>query len=59
MTRQMKRAAARRQAKVDRANARQPGSYPASRDVPVYVLGKVYPFSSTRQDAKYARRAAA
>ncbi|QIG68690.1 hypothetical protein EVB67_040 [Rhizobium phage RHph_TM3_3_14B] len=58
MTRQMKRAALRRQAKIDRASERKPGSYPASRYVPVTAIGKRYPFSSARQNAKYAQAAA-
>lgn len=54
MSRQTERAAARHHAKVDRANASKPGSYPASRYVPVQAKGKVYPFSSARQNARYA-----
>lgn len=54
MTRQMNRAAARRQAKIDRANTKKPGSYPASIDRPFQPAGKVYPFSSNRQNARYA-----
>lgn len=42
MTRQTERAAARRQAKIDRANARKPNSYPASRDEPFQSRGKNY-----------------
>ncbi len=54
MSRQTERAEARHQTKVDKANARQPGSYPASRYVPVQGKGKTYPFSSARQNARYA-----
>ncbi|MBB6299952.1 hypothetical protein [Rhizobium leucaenae] len=54
MSRQTERAAARHQAKVDKANARQPSSYPASRYAPVQPKGKAYPFSSARQNARYA-----
>ncbi|MBY3333788.1 hypothetical protein HFN98_24670 [Rhizobium laguerreae] len=54
MSRQTERAAARHQAKIDRANESKPGSYPASRYVPVQPKGKAYPFSSARQNTKYA-----
>jgi hypothetical protein len=55
MSRQTDRADARYRAKVDRANERKANSYPASRYVPFQPKGKEYPFSSRRQDAKYAR----
>jgi hypothetical protein len=59
MSRQTDRADARNAAKVDRANWRQPGSYPASLYVPFQPKGKKYPFSSKRQNAKYAVQASA
>ncbi|MBB4192753.1 hypothetical protein [Rhizobium aethiopicum] len=59
MTRQMRRAAARRQAKIDRANARQPGSYPASHYVPFVASGKTYGPNGAREVARRRARAAA
>ncbi|MDO3431147.1 hypothetical protein QWJ46_00470 [Rhizobium sp. CBN3] len=59
MTRQMKRAAARRQAKIDRANERQSGSYPASSYVPFLATGKTYRPNGTREVARRNARAAA
>jgi len=54
MSRQTERADARRQAKIDKANERKPGSYPASRDVPFLATGKTYPRSSKREAARHA-----
>jgi hypothetical protein len=56
MSRQTDRAYARDTAKVNRAEARKAGSYPSSLHVPAQPKGKAYPFSSTRQNAKYARQ---
>lgn len=42
MSRQVERATARRQAKIDRANSAKANSYPASRDEPFQSRGKDY-----------------
>ncbi|WP_065091465.1 hypothetical protein [Rhizobium leucaenae] len=62
MSRQTERAEARHQAKVDKANGRvaarpalKATGYPPNRYLPVQSFGKKYPFSSARQNAKYAR----
>lgn len=56
MSRQTERAAARHQAKVDRANARKPGSYPASRYVPHEVSGKTYRLIGKQEVARRLRQ---
>lgn len=74
MSRQTDRAAARRQTKIDNAALRlaaraavrkEKGLLPMSKTkkpvehyVPATARGKSYPFSSKRQDAKYARLSA-
>ncbi|MBX5010854.1 hypothetical protein HJB67_12905 [Rhizobium lentis] len=59
MTRQLMRAAARRQAKIDRANAREFDSYPAGRYVPFVASGKTYRPNGAREVARRLARAAA
>jgi hypothetical protein len=56
MSRQTERAAARHQAKVDRANASKPGSYPASRDAPYAATGKAYTANGKQEVARRLRQ---
>ena len=57
MSRQTIRAAARQQAKIDRANARKPDSYPASRYEPFEVVGKTYRANGPQEVARRQRQA--
>jgi hypothetical protein len=59
MSRQTERATARHQAKVDKANARKPGSYPASVYVPYTAVGKTYAANGKQEVARRLRQQAA